>query len=418
MSLMNSALSRFLDAARWISALMVVLDHLNNVMIVHLRQLAPGQRSTGMYLFGFLSGFGHPAVIVFFTLSGFLVGGKLVRQVRSGTEIDLKRYLVDRVARIHLVLIPTLLLVVILDVVGARWFGATHAYNNAHLDIHLAEHLTPMAFFGTLFNLQNIFVPFLGTDGPLGTLANEFWYYLTFPLLLMPWIKGVPAWVKTFGFSLGLTLLVGFTIRLPWHGIGFALWMVGVAASTTAKPLVRNRMWAVAIFCLVTVGLRLALRESMLAKPVISISNDLFIALLFAACIDSFRHSTQAPGKFLSSNLHMKIAGFSYSMYAVHFSLLVLLCAGEQSLLGFGLEGLPTRWWHWALLVANVVVTFMFANLFAMATERDTAVVRQKLYRLCRIETAQPALRPATGLAVEGIQAPRVVLEREVALQA
>jgi peptidoglycan/LPS O-acetylase OafA/YrhL len=66
-------LSTFLHFLRWISALTVLVWHLVVFLFVPYSQL----QSPGVLLkmFYWATGFGHQAVLVFFVLSGFLVGG-------------------------------------------------------------------------------------------------------------------------------------------------------------------------------------------------------------------------------------------------------------------------------------------------------------------------------------------------------
>ena len=45
--------------------------------------------------------------------------------------------------------------------------------------------LAPHILFSNIFFLQGIYTPTFGTDGALWSLANEFWYYLLFPLGLI-----------------------------------------------------------------------------------------------------------------------------------------------------------------------------------------------------------------------------------------
>ena len=65
--------------------------------------------SVGLGLVGkafyFVSNYGHTAVIVFFLLSGYFVGGSVLRQVEAGTW-SWQRYLTERMSRLWIVLIP------------------------------------------------------------------------------------------------------------------------------------------------------------------------------------------------------------------------------------------------------------------------------------------------------------------------
>jgi peptidoglycan/LPS O-acetylase OafA/YrhL len=361
-----------------------------------------------MYLFGFLAGFGHPAVVIFFVLSGFLVGGRLLEQVRSGADVDLRRYVADRFVRIYLVLLPVLAVVFLLDTNGSRLFHSNGAYEG----YALKDHFSLSALLGATVNLQNIFTPYWGTDGPLGTLANEFWYYLTFPLLLLPWVKGRVPGVKALGFATGAALLIVFSVRWPWHGIGFALWLLGVSASLSTRALVRNPMTSVCVLAFVLVTVRIGLRQSTLAIPFVSVTTDLATAALFAVSINSFRHYRHEAGEVLASTIHARLARFSYSLYAIHFPLLLFLCAGEQTVWGFGIAGTPTRFEHWALLAINPLIVLAFSDVFAWVTERNTGLVRKRLYRLLRIRphTKIVSANAVVDLEQEKGRDPEVVL--------
>src|SRR5204863_1384009 len=62
----------------------------------------------------FLSGYGHTAVVVFFVLSGFLVGGTVIRSDRNG-RWSWRGYVLQRGTRLYVVLIPALLLTLCWD---------------------------------------------------------------------------------------------------------------------------------------------------------------------------------------------------------------------------------------------------------------------------------------------------------------
>ena len=74
--------SDLLDLARWLAAFLVVVEHLRSFMFI---DYGTGGR---MNLFGkafyFMTGFGHSAVMIFFVMSGFLVGGKVLQRLSPG----------------------------------------------------------------------------------------------------------------------------------------------------------------------------------------------------------------------------------------------------------------------------------------------------------------------------------------------
>ena len=54
-----------------------------------------------------ISNLGHQAVIIFFALSGYLVGGSVINAIRR-SEWSWVRYLTQRLVRLWLVLLPAL----------------------------------------------------------------------------------------------------------------------------------------------------------------------------------------------------------------------------------------------------------------------------------------------------------------------
>ncbi len=56
----------------------------------------------------FITNLGHEAVVVFFVLSGFLIGGNLTDSMRRGS-FDLVRYLIARFTRVYIVYLPALI---------------------------------------------------------------------------------------------------------------------------------------------------------------------------------------------------------------------------------------------------------------------------------------------------------------------
>ena len=179
--------SRFLDFVRWFAATLVVIEHVRSLLIVDYGSL----QSSGVFAkaFYFFTGFGHESVVVFFVISGFLVGGKVLDDWHKD-RFQWNRYLCDRISRLYSVLIVALLLGTVIDTTGSTWFSATGMYDGdraeqiAVLTTESANRVHPTVFVGNLVMLQNIYVPTYGSNGPLWSLAHEWWYYLLFPLLL------------------------------------------------------------------------------------------------------------------------------------------------------------------------------------------------------------------------------------------
>ncbi len=66
-------------------------------------------------------------VVVFFVLSGFLVGGAVIERARGGKAF-MRNYLIDRTSRIYVVLVPTILLMFFFVALGRSLFGGLGVY--------------------------------------------------------------------------------------------------------------------------------------------------------------------------------------------------------------------------------------------------------------------------------------------------
>ena len=209
----EDGLSQFLDCARWMSAVLVLLAHVNNRVTVRLGGTIEGA-DLAQIAWGFACGFGHHAVVVFFVLSGFLVGSKVIRDIATD-KFEAGRYVVARISRIHLVLIPALLLTLVLDKIGMQLNSAIYANSQEG------------SLIGNILLMQDFLTKSYRSNGPMGTLANEFWYYMTFPALAL----GI--WKKRISLvALGAIMLVPMSIVQPWHAVGFGLWVIGALAGS------------------------------------------------------------------------------------------------------------------------------------------------------------------------------------------
>ena len=149
-----------LDLLRGITAFLVLAGHLRASAFQSYATL----QETGIpssvpveEAFYFMTGLGHQAVIVFFALSGFLVGGKALRDILAG-RFSWRCYLLRRLTRLWIVIIPALLLTLLLDdaglslTLGKGYDGRYHdlyasgAYNPDGVDHSIVTFLDNLAF--------------------------------------------------------------------------------------------------------------------------------------------------------------------------------------------------------------------------------------------------------------------------------
>ena len=102
--------SIMISVLRGLAAFIVATAHLRAAMYPALREVAdPPLWFQGL---AFVSGFAHQAVLVFFVISGWLVGGSLLN--RLGERHAIVNYTIDRATRLWTVLVPTFLLTLLI----------------------------------------------------------------------------------------------------------------------------------------------------------------------------------------------------------------------------------------------------------------------------------------------------------------
>jgi peptidoglycan/LPS O-acetylase OafA/YrhL len=172
----------WLDVIRGLSAVAVCAGHLRAMMFVDYAELkAPSLLHKIFYA---MTGLGHQAVMVFFVLSGFFVGGSVLRKGPNFEWID---YAIARLSRLWIVLIPALIVTFVIDrfissIAPDVLAGSYYSIWSSGPFISKDHSTTLLTFLGNVFFLQNILTPVFGTNTPLWSLANEFWYYVIFPL--------------------------------------------------------------------------------------------------------------------------------------------------------------------------------------------------------------------------------------------
>jgi peptidoglycan/LPS O-acetylase OafA/YrhL len=362
-----------LDALRGFAAFCVLLNHLRDALFVDYEAVARHNPLTSAaYL---ASGLGRQSVIVFFVLSGYLVGGSVLRSVRSGSW-SWRAYLLARLSRLYVVLLPALLLGGALDWLGMHMSGTEAVYSGNSgmhaLVINVHTVLTwPILAANALF-LQTIQLPGLGShpvptfgsNGALWSLSYEFWYYLAFPPLVFLLARS-QSWKTRVLSCLGL-LAWGWFVGLNIFLLGFAWLMGALIIFLPAFPARRQWMRGLAIvLALMLFGVGLV--ESKLLG---SIPPDLVLGLTVTALIWVILHCATAPLPAFYVHMARRAAHSSYTLYLVHLPMLIFLKATLH---------LPRAYpgWHVFLVAAGVLAAILlYAQLVYEVFERNTDRVR------------------------------------------
>lgn len=363
--------SAHLDMIRGIAALVVIGAHIRGLFFLDYGELA--SPSPGMALLYAVTGLGHQAVMVFFVLSGFLIGGSVMAAMKCWTW---KRYLVNRFCRLYLVLLPALLLTAGLDYIAYGQPGG-HAYFDlpiAHFstEILAGRHHWSVLLGNALF-LQSIFVPTFGSNFPLWSLANEFWYYLLFPALVLIAYSPHNRKRRLTAFLLALLILA----LLPREIVaGFPIWMMG--AAIYALPTLRTGRGLRRGLCLVAAGILIGIVLLSRAQRIPAGWSDPAVGIAFALWLYCLVKNT-APSPAVPPRYQWWAKLFSncsYSLYAVHFPMVLLI----RTSLGTSLWAPTFR--NLALGTGTGMAIFLLGWGFSRLTEAHNDAIRARLHRL------------------------------------
>ncbi len=363
-SLRGTASSDHLDMVRGAAALAVMLTHLRFLFFV---DLGDAQNSNPLIkLVYFVSGFGHYAVMAFFVLSGFLVGGSVLRARMDG-EFNWGLYAVNRLTRLWIVLIPALLLGAIWDHLGLHLFGTSGVYGRLPGVPSLAPRLSGSIMLGNMFFLQGITTVTYGSNGPLWSLSYEFWYYVLFPLIVLayPAEKVGKSTVLYSVAALMVIYFVGETISLY-----FLIWLLGAAMNLAPeRPGSPGKLWV-----LIAIGVVVIAVAVLKFKPGDIEYTDGFFGIASAILIFFLLRVRGQSRSGLYSRAARKLAGFSYTLYLVHGSALAFVSAWL----------VPGRRWqpdaaHVAIVAGLGICTLAYAFVIARFTEDQTGAVRSRV---------------------------------------
>jgi peptidoglycan/LPS O-acetylase OafA/YrhL len=242
----------------------IELDFLRGIAIIavmgyHFHSVDTGLRFIQVVEYPFTH-FGREGVNLFFTLSGFLVGGLLLRQYANTGSIDARRFIVRRIFKIW----PAYYVLIAFHVLAGR-------------------HPTSSFLVQNLTHLQN----YLGTSiSQTWSLAVEEHFYLFLPTLLLVfarWRLGANAILSLLG-ALCFVVLVARSIAVAGGGIDAAFYetqyridslLAGVmlAAVYWMKPDVYRRLasqkgWLLAIVAVLVAWLGFGTRHIALDESI------------------------------------------------------------------------------------------------------------------------------------------------------
>ncbi len=381
--LKNPTFTSFLDLTRWVSAGIVFLGHLRGPLFSNYESLAAADRGLLVNVWFLVTGWFGEAVIVFFVLSGYLVGGLACAKSAVGRfePID---YVIDRATRIFLPFLPALILTALCDALGMTFFGDVGLYNHTQPQIHakintdaFATYFTLDIFLKNVLMLQTIASPPFGSNQPLWTISLEFWFYVTFGILLTGMTgKGKPEpWIWIVA-AVALAALLGGNFLAH-----MGLWMIGVGAGFVGRSRCERPLAACFAFFACLLSFRF-IKGTFGFDEMLWLRNYV-VAVFFAWLLVSMRGARWSLLEY-TRPFNTLLSSFSYSLYLIHFPLMLLLLGalyhtGYFPRIAQGYAPTDPR----GLLAYALVVIMvgLCAFGFSRATEQQTTRVRKLLKR-------------------------------------
>jgi len=370
-----------LDAARALAALIVFLGHGTYLLLgttIHEQvngKLDRAAAATNSYNPAAHTHLGHQAVIIFFVLSGYFVGGGALRSIKR-RQWSTKAYLLKRLTRLWIVLIPALLLTALVDSIGIHWLHDTSAVYSNMLKAGFGciwcsdsiQHAI-YTFAGNMFFLQGILVPCFGSNGPLWSLSYEFWYYMMFPLLLASLLRPTKM-LRRAGAIIALVALLVFCGEDI--SLYFLIWIMGALTSLFAIRIPWSfARWIAPSMCVLFAAFNLYA----VVHPYNLIASDFTTGVFFSLILWLLLHYDQPARESLYRKIFQRLSAMSYTLYAVHYPIVLLLSTWLVSKSPHRHISVQSV----AVLLAVYAATFMIAYLCYRCFEANTGRVRRFL---------------------------------------
>ena len=316
-----------LDSLRGFLALYVLLGHARWLLWAGHREWVGLVSAPLELVLGYSSAllrFGNEAVMVFFALSGFFIHMRAAQKLGSGQVPTLEPGEFYR-RRLHRLLPPYLLALLVtlfFDALGRGFFPLLYQANSgdALLDQTFAyKGYSWGSVLPALVMLPSSTGMDFGSNGPLWSIAYEVMYYALYPAWLL--LRLQSAWASYGGVVVACLLLP----LLPWSAFPLsvaALYPVWLAGAALAELFCRSDRITLTRGCVATVaGAALFFAPGLEAMRVIA-------ALLYGAGMVAV--FARLPGGVTHSPVGRAaeyLGVRSYTIYVVHFPVLVLLSA-------------------------------------------------------------------------------------------
>lgn len=352
----NRLLSSYLDLVRFVAALCVVFGH--------AKLQAFGQAKVSDPIVLVTSAFPHMAVIIFFVISGYLVGGKLYGAGRPGFAA---KYLLDRATRIYTVALPMMVIGFAAMLLQRHLYGHAFQLTGSDCRAGFTDHA------GSLLFVHRGFMPTPCFNGPFWSLIYEVFYYLFFFALAFALSNEGRIRYLAAAVAIGLGLY-GLLEPVALYAYS-TIWLVGMVVAHPEPFRGRQLLFTIAV--LVLFALQAALRlDQPEAKWEVAATLPMAGSILLL-----IRWQPLSPPPLVTRVFALG-AAMSYSLYLAHAPAMNLLRGVAEGNAG-------VRPSYSAFILAGFVAGVACWWLF----ERHTMTIRYALEKragIARPEAHQP----------------------------
>jgi peptidoglycan/LPS O-acetylase OafA/YrhL len=345
----------WIDLLRFVSALLVVICHYRGSFFIEYGLLSNEDKNIFTQIFFFIARLGNEPVLVFFVLSGFLVGGRSMQRILNN-DIDLKLYFIDRFTRIILPLLDSLFFIIVIYTI--------------------IENPIPVKdIIGSLFSLQGV-VTSTAFNPPLWSLAYEVWFYTLIGCLMVICRNKNNKKVMCAFFVLAICIYFFSILNTMYLLILF----MGTFAFLLKRENTKHLKSKI-IILLILLGGAFVLSQLSSESRSLNLSSlgflnkkatDFFLAFVTALLVHHL--IIVKPQKKIWINIESissKFAAFSYTLYLTHYPLMHLL-----TYFGFP-KSKQINTTAICFYLIGILISLIVAYLICLVSEKQISIIKK-----------------------------------------
>lgn len=335
------------DSSRGLLALLVVIAHI--VQVVWCPVIGLGVLSTLM------STVANVSVVIFFFLSGVLITYSATN-LTDTVGFNYKRFFVNRLTRIYPTLIFSLLLVFVLVKLFPFFNGGSIDIKKLPADVYLVRDNYFVTTFQIAKTITLLITNIINVNGPMWSLFIEWWLYISAMFLFIAIDKiGKQVWIRCLSFIIGLLPLIYIYRCFHVSGLFYiAIWFLGAAFTLVIynKKMIKTSLLISAALITIIIILIKGLVILNINK-----ADPLYFGVVQLLCSALYLNFFMDL-KFLKS--FRFFAPFSYTLYLIHFPIVLFIFAVLRIYLGNNLLFLTIE--SVFILITVLIVSYISAK--------------------------------------------------------